>query len=166
MHLNFVKSCRTFHFLLYSAAEKLIPRTSTSPKQPNKPWYNDNCKKAISERKSVLRQFNLRLIQENLSKFKIALAKARRTIKRSKRASWRQYVSGLISRSSVKNTWEMIWKINGKNSSLNVGDDFVTSKADIEDVLADTFQAKSSSSNYSTSFQKFKNTKEKNKVKF
>ena len=59
----------------------------------------------------------------------------------------------------------MIRKINGKNSSLNVGrmnvgDDVVTSKTDTADVFADTF-AKKSSSNYSKSFQKFKDTKEK-----
>ena len=52
----------------------------------------------------------------------------------------------------------MIRKINGKNSSLNgghlnVGNDVVTSKADIADVLADTFAVKSSSSNYSTHFR-------------
>ena len=156
-----------FTSLLYSAAEKSVPRTSTNPKHPNKPWYNDDCKKAIEERKSILRQFNLRPTQEN---FKIARAKARRTIKQSKRASWRQYGSGSNSRSSVKKTWEMIRKINGENSSLNVGhlnvnDEVVTSKADIADVLADTFKEKSSSSTYSTSFQKFKNTR-KNKVKF
>ena len=64
--------------------------TSTNPKHPNKPWFDDDCIKAIAERKSVFRQFNLRPTQENLSKFKIARAKARRTIKQSKRASWRQ----------------------------------------------------------------------------
>ena len=65
----------------------------------------------------------------------------------------------------------MIRKINCKSSTLNVGhlnvgDDVVTSKADIADVLADTFAKKSSSSNYSTSFQKFKDTKEKTKLNF
>ena len=49
---------------------------------------------------------------------------------------------------------------------LNAGDDVVTSKTDIADVLADTFAAKSSSSNFSTVFQKFQNTKEKSKLKF
>ena len=49
----------------------------------------------------------------------------------------------------------MIKKINGKNSTsnvghLNAGDDVVASKTDIADVLADTFAAKSSSSNYKT----------------
>ena len=160
-----------FISLLYSAAEKSIPRTSTNPKHPNKPWFNDDCKKAIAERKSVLRQFNLRPTQENLSDFKIARAKARRSIKQSKHASWRQYVSRLNSRSSVKKTWDMIRKISGKDSSLNVGhlnvgDDVVTSKTDIADALADTFAEKSSSSNYSAAFQKFQNTKEKTKLNF
>ena len=175
IHPNVFEECENpaelFTSLLYSAAEKSVPRASSNPKHPNKPWFNDECKQAIEERKSILRQFNLRPTQENLSKFKIARAKARRTIKQSKHASWRQYVSRLNSRSSVKKTWDMIRKINGKNSSLNVGhmnvgDDVVTSKADIIDVLADTFAKKSSSSNYSTSFQKFKDTKEKTKLNF
>ena len=114
IHPNAFEECENpaelFTALLYSAAEKSIPRTSTNPKHPNKPWFNDECKQAITERKSVLRQFNLRPTQENLSKFKIARAKARRTIKQSKRASWRQYVSRLNSRSSVKKTWDMIRK--------------------------------------------------------
>ena len=109
-----------FTSLVYSAAEKSIPRTLTSPRHPSKPWFNDDCKKAIEERKRILRNFNLRPIQENLTKFKIARAKARRTIKQSKRTSWRQYVSRLNSRSSVKKTWEMIRKINGKTSCQNV----------------------------------------------
>ena len=170
IHPNAFEACENptelFTSLLYSAAEKSIPRTSTDPKHPNKPWFNDDCKKAIEERKSVLRQFNLRPTQENLSQFKIARAKARRTIKQSKRAAWRQYVSRLNFRSSVKKTWDMIRKINGKNSSLsvghlNIGDDVVTSKADIADVFADTFAEKSPSSNYSTDFRKFQNTKER-----
>ena len=175
IHPNAFDDCENpaelFTSLLYSAAEKSIPRTSTNPKHPNKPWFNDDCKKAIAERKSVLRQFNLRPTHENLTKFKIARAKARRAIKQSKRMSWRQYVSRLNSRSSVKKTWEMIRKISGKNSRSNVGhlnvdDDVVTFKADIADVLADTFSKKSSSSNYSKSFQKLQNTKEKTKLNF
>ena len=121
IHSNAFENCENraelFTSLLYTAAKKSIPRTSTNPKHLNKPWFNDDCKKAIAERNSVLRQLNLRPTQENLSKFKVARAKARRTIKQSKRASLRQYVSRLNSRSSVKKTWDMIRKINGKNSS-------------------------------------------------
>ena len=60
----------------------------------------------------------------------------------------------------------MIQKINVKNSlstvgHLNVGDDVVTSKACIADVLAVTFAEKSSFSNYSTSSEISKHLKKK-----
>ena len=84
--LKIVKILQNFS-LLYLAAEKSILRPSTNPKRPNKPWFDDDCKKAIAERKSILRQFNLRPSQDNLSEFKIAHAKARKTIKKSKPAS-------------------------------------------------------------------------------
>ena len=150
IHPNAFEDCENpaelFASLLHSAAEKSIPRTSTYPKYPNKPWLNDDCKMAIAERRYAPRQFNPRPTQENLSKFKIARAKARRTIKQCKHAFWRQYVSRLNSRLSVKKTLDMIRKISGKNSTLyvrhlNVGDDFVTSKADIANILADTLQS-------------------------
>ena len=138
---------------------------------PNRPWFNDDCKKAIAERKSILRNSNLRPTQENLAKFKIARAKARRTIKQSKRASWRQYVSRLDSRSSVKKTWEMIRKINGKFnvnsvSHLDTDNGNFTSKQDIANVLADTFAKKSSSENYSSTFRKQQTVEEKSKLNF
>ena len=49
---------------------------------------------------------------------------------------------------------------------MKIGNDVITSTADIADVLADTFADKSSSSNYSTAFQKFKNSKEKTYLNF
>ena len=55
-----------FTSLVYSAAEKSIPRTSASPRHPKKPWVNEDCKKGIAECKRVLRNFNLRPTQENL----------------------------------------------------------------------------------------------------
>ena len=173
IHPNAFEDCENpaelFISLLDSAAQKSIPRPSTDPKRPNKPWFNEDCKKAIEE--PILRQFNPRPIQENLSQFKIARAKPCRTIKQSNRASWRQYVSRLNSKLSVKKTWDMIRKINGKGSSLNVGhlnvgDNVVTSNSDIADTLADTFAEKSSSSKSSASFQRFKSTKEKTKQNF
>ena len=108
VHLPIVKTLRNFLLLVYSVAEKSIPRTSASPRHSSKRWFNEDCKKAIAERKRIFRNFSLRPTQENLSKFKIARAKARRTIKQSKRRSWRQFVSRLNSRSSVKKPWDRI----------------------------------------------------------
>ena len=62
---------------LIEISKECIPQTSTNPTKSN-PWYNDDCKEAIKQRKQALSKFR---------------AKARRTIKLSKRKSWRSYVS-------------------------------------------------------------------------
>ena len=40
-----------FNEKLIPIADQTIPKTSTNPKRPNKPWYTDECEKAIDDRK-------------------------------------------------------------------------------------------------------------------
>ena len=61
-------------------SEKCIPKTSTNPKKSN-PWYNDDCKEAIKERKQALSKFCKFPTSDNLNHYRIFRAKARRTIK-------------------------------------------------------------------------------------
>ena len=157
--------------LIHNAASEAVQKTTSSPKNPNKPWFTEECKKATAERKSALRSFNLRPTEHNHDRFKIARAKDRRTIKRCKRTSWREFVSRLNSRSSVKKTWEMVRRIEGKSSTttvtrLNSAGKEKTMKTDIANALADTFSKKSSSTNYSETFQKFKEQREKARLNF
>ena len=42
-----------FTDLLIKAANKAIPKTRLSKKLPKVPWFNDNCKTAIKERKKA-----------------------------------------------------------------------------------------------------------------
>ena len=102
---------------------------------------------------------------------KVFRAKARRTIKLSKRKSWRSYVSKINHKTPIKKVWDMIRKISGKNKSpthLNmVGTDSkATSKTDIADTLGETFCHNSSSFKYSESFRKIKTEQEKVKLNF
>jgi hypothetical protein len=39
-----------------SIADETIPKTSTNPKHPGKPWFNDECKDAIKNRKKAERR--------------------------------------------------------------------------------------------------------------
>ncbi len=84
-------------------SEKTIPKTSANPKRFNKPWFDEDCKEAIKARKKSLRKINSRATPENLNQHKILRAKARRTIKASKRKTWKSFVSKLNSRSKIKN---------------------------------------------------------------
>ena len=48
---------------------------------------------------------------------KVFRAKARRTIKISKRKSWRSYVSKINHKTPIKKVWDMVRKISGKTNS-------------------------------------------------
>ncbi len=151
------------HFtkLLHDIAEKTIPKTSPNPKRFNKPWFNDDCKDAVKARKKSIRTINTNATPDNLNTHKKLRAKARRTIKASKRKSWKSFVSKLNSRSKIKTTWDMIRKIMVKVKShamnhLNKDGKNVTSVPDIANTLADAFSRNSSSEHYSEEFLKVK----------
>ena len=157
---------------LIEISKKCIPQTSTNPTKSN-PWYNDDCKEAIKQRKQALSKFKRSPNTNNFNDIKVFRAKARRTIKLSKRKSWRSYVSKINHKTPIKKVWDMIRKISGKNKSpsythLNmVGTDSkATSKTDIADTLGETFCHNSLSFNYSESFRKIKTEQEKVKLNF
>ena len=157
---------------LIDISTKCIPKTSTNPTKSN-PWYNDDCKEAIKQRKKSLNNFKKFPTKDNLNEVKVFRAKARRTIKISKRKSWRSYVSKINHKTPIKKVWDMIRKISGKTKSpsythLNhpVTETKSTSKFDIAETLGETFLNNSSSRNYSEKFQKVKNEQEKIKLNF
>ena len=157
---------------LIDISSKCIPKTSTNPTKSN-PWYNDECKEAIKTRKKALNKFKKYPTKDNLNEVKVFRAKARRTIKISKRKSWRSYVSKINHKTPNKKVWDMIRKISGKtkspsNTHLNhlVAETKSTSKFDIAETLGETFLNNSCSRNYSEKFQKVKAEQEKIKLNF
>ena len=103
---------------LIDISEKCIPKTSTNPKRSN-PWYNDDCKEAIKQRKDTLSRFSKFPTKYNLNTYRVFRAKARRTIKSSKRKSWRTSVSNLNYKTPIKKVWHMVRKISGKSKSAS-----------------------------------------------
>ena len=160
---------------LIEISEKCIPKTSTNPKK-SKPWYNDDCKEAIKQRKDTLSRFCKFPTKDNLNTYKVLRAKARRTIKSSKRKSWRTYVSNLNYKTPIKKVWDMVRKISGKskspshqhlNTNFNGGAETkATTKKDITDTLGDAFSTNSANRNYSEGFQKYQKQQEKIKLNF
>ena len=73
---------------LIEISKECIPQTSTNPTKSN-PWYNDDCKEAIKQRKQALSKSKRSPNTNNFNDIKVFRAKARRTIKLSKRKSWR-----------------------------------------------------------------------------
>ena len=160
---------------LIDISEKCIPKTSTNPKKSN-PWYNDDCKEASKQRKETLSRFCKFPTKDNLNTYRVFRAKARRTIKSSKRKSWRAYVSNLNYKTPIKKVWDMVRKISGKsksashqhlNTNFNGGAETkATTKKDIADTLGDAFSTNSANRNYSKEFQNYQKQQEKIKLNF
>ena len=146
---------------LIDISEKCIPKTSTNPKKSN-PWYNDDCEEAIKQRKEILSRFCKFPTKDNLNTYRVFRAKARRTIKSSKRKSWRNYVSNLHYKTPIKKVWNMVRKISGKsksasqqhlNTNFNGGTETkATTKKDIADTIGDAFSKNSSNRHYPEQF--------------
>ena len=159
---------------LIAISEKCIPKTATNPKK-SIPWYNDDCKEAIKQRKDTLSKFCKFPTHVNLNTYRNSRAKARRTIKSAKRKSWRAYVSSLNYKTPTKKVWDMVRKISGKSKSatyhhlnynFNNANETASTKQDKTDTLASQFCSNSSTSHYSEEFQKYKKQQEKTKLNF
>ena len=114
--------------------------------------------------------------KDNLKTYRVFRAKARRTIKSSKRKSWRTYVSNLNYKTPIKKVWDMVRKISGKsksashqplNTNFNGGAETkATTKKDIADTLGEAFSTNSANRNYSKEFQNYQEQQEKIKLNF
>ena len=156
---------------LHFVAEITIPKTAKVPKKLNKPWWNDACEQAVRDRIRALRIFKSNPTQENLDNFKLKYALARREIRESMRDSWKNYVSGLNSRTPIKKTWDMVRKILGKRQTpkinhLEKNGSFVTNKTDIANTIGESIAKNSSSDNYTKEFQRLKRMKENIRINF
>lgn len=156
-----------FSTCLMDIASASVPKSSAVSKHIQKPWFNKECEKAVKDRKNALHKFTMQPTQDNFAKYRAARAKARKVIKENKRKSWRDYVSKLNMKSSVKKTWDMVRKISGRplsNSTVYVvkqDGDVAKNKYEIADTLAEEFERNSSSEHYSENFQRLKNIREK-----
>ena len=65
---------------LIEISKECIPQTSTNQTKSN-PWYKDNCKEAIKQRKQALSKFKRSPNTNNFNDNKVFRAKAHRTIK-------------------------------------------------------------------------------------
>ena len=91
-----------FTSILLDVANETIPKSSGRLSVRKRPWFNDDCKSAISARKEALKKFLHNPTQDNLDRVRVFRAKARRTIKTIKRDNWKSYVSKLNSSTSAK----------------------------------------------------------------
>ena len=158
-----------FHETLLTISEMYIPKTSPKPRK-NKPWFNEDCRLAVKKKKEALRKFLSHISDENLNKFKMARAQARRVIRESKRNSFKKYASKISSKTPISKVFRMIKKFKGTlkepiqhiKSTNNIAE---TNKS-VADEIASAISKNSSTENYSNEFKKQKKISEKEHLNF
>ena len=151
-HYNFLSDpdpIETFQQHILSISYRSIPRSSTKPSKPKKPWFDEECNENIKQRNRAFRLMCHSPTEENIALYRLHRAKVRKIIKFKKKASWQAYVSSLSNTTSIKKMWAMIRKITGKETNAHIGHLFikdaeVTTANDISNTLAESFATNSS----------------------
>ena len=156
---------------LISIAGDTIPKNKSKIKRKDTIWFNYECKEATRNRSKALKKVKSNPTSANIENYRIIRAKARCTIKTTKRESWRNYVSKINTCTSIKKVWSMVRKISGKHPSgkichLHANGSEVTDIPDIANTLAQTFSDNSSSEQHSTKFKSFQHQAEKQPLNF
>jgi ribonuclease HI len=152
-------------------ADSSIPKTRAKPKRIHKPWFTDECQRAIINRKKTLAKFKVQATATTLDAVRKSRAQARRTLRQAKKDSWRKYISTLTTRTPVKKVWQMVSRIAGKHqpstvSHLEVNGTPVEEPQQIANTLAATISHNSSCSHYTHVFQQYKAQAEKHNLQF
>lgn len=154
-----------FTNIIINAATASIGKTTHITKHIPVPWWNNECQNAIKQSKHAFNKYKRHPTLENLLTFKNLRAKARYTVKHSKKESWKQYISTINTSSSTSEVWNKIKRIGGTKTytainSLTYEGRIISTNEDIANALAKTYEKYSSNSNYDKTFCHLKQQEE------
>ncbi|XP_056635929.1 uncharacterized protein LOC130444674 [Diorhabda sublineata] len=155
---NDVQKCvLNFNKIILDSASQHIGQTKDIKGHTPVPWWNQDCEKAIREAKAALNKYRKHKTLQNRVELKKYKAKAQLVIKQSKKKSWQEYVSGINSSTPINKVWTKIRKMNGHSSkstirSIKHNDRYYSSTIDIANILGQSYQEQSSTSNFTRDF--------------
>lgn len=160
---------KNFNNIILNAANRHIGKTPLRTTQKIVPWWNPKCAEVVRECKKAFNKMKRNPIMENILKYKELRAKKRFILKKSKKESWQNYVSKVTPNTPLKEVWEKIRRIKGAphrplTSLINEQGQVISSAAKIGEMLAEKFQAASSTSNYNTEFSNYRTKTEREEL--
>ena len=164
-------SYETFIERLTEVCDAVIPVTSGKPRKHNA-WFTPECRVAVDEKKKAYRRAARNPTVQNIVAFRLARARARRTLRENKRRSFHEFVSKINSRTPLNTVWKMIRNLKGSgkiSSSCHVRRSdgaFAETERDIANVLAERLSLNSSSAHYTHEFQRVKRRAEHTTLHF
>lgn len=160
---NDINSClKNINSNILDAANKTIPKLTNKNYKKYVPWWSDEVKKAIQQRKRALRAFKKNPIPDNFIIFKKYRAIARRIVREKQEESWKSFILSIDEPISSSLMWAQIRKMKGKRpynpiSALKkTNEDITMNKQEITELLADFYAENSSDAMYSPDFIHYK----------
>ena len=135
-----------------------IPKTNPNHGKNPTSWWDENCEKAIKDKRNALKKLRKTCHPSDLVAYKRTSAIARRTIKNAKRLDWEHFCNNLNLNTNTKIIWNKIKRIGQPNSINNIpvikhnGVDAISDQ-DKTDALVDSFAKVSSTDNYGSVFK-------------
>ncbi|GBM29936.1 RNA-directed DNA polymerase from mobile element jockey, partial [Araneus ventricosus] len=156
---------------IIEAADSSIPKTSGKRRKQNKPWWNAECQQAYKIQRKAWGIFRRYPTPQNFINFKKSRAESRKIQRRSCRASWRKFISGITSTISSRQMWAKVKKASGVSNTNAISvlihnGQTISSLKGIADSIASTLAYTCSSQNYPRQILNNKINAEKQKLNF
>ena len=150
---------------IIAAADMAIPKTSNNIVKPPVPWFNEECKRAITERNRAERALKRHYSVQNKICYNRHKAKCRYIFNCAKRECWVSYVSSINQYTELNKIWKKVQKISGKFSAtpspiLRQGESIVTDRKQVANIFARKFATISSIESYNREFIRYKSAEE------
>jgi ribonuclease HI len=156
--------------IIIDSALNNIPRTSTKTRNKHIPWMTEEIRQLKKDRRRAERLQRTHPSLENLIALRKCRAKLRYTMKMERKKSFKSYVDNITSQTPTSQIWGKISSLSGKRNSNIIlrlrkpNGDIITNPKNMADEMAFHFKSVSSTSNYPTAFQKFKEVTEKDEI--
>ena len=127
------------------------------------PWWNKTCGILRKVTRKCYRRYKNSGSSITKKIYQRALAKQRRYYRQVKKESWLFYINGISSKTPSRVIWRKIRKLSGKfvptpSPNLKIDGDLITEPDKVAEKLGSHFAQISSPDNYSSHFQRIRNS--------
>ncbi|KAI5756118.1 hypothetical protein M8J77_022246 [Diaphorina citri] len=156
------KCLELFNEDVLSAAKVAIPVLKTSRVKRLVPWWTEEVKNAVHEKKNAFKILRRNPTPANLIEFKKCRAKARRTLLTAQKKSWSDFVSSIDKPLTIGDMWSQLRRVKGKKpynpiAALNNDQNQITTdKDEMSEILAKYYVSNSADSVYEEDFVRYK----------
>jgi ribonuclease HI len=147
---------------ILDAAKASIPHSKTFKGKRKLPYWNDELKNKIIERKKNIRLYKNTLNAETRDKITSLSNEIRELMQRCKTESWRQYTTTINHKASTKEVYDKMRALNGKTKNTeirkltNKDGTQTTNQVEIANIIKDTFEFIYSDDNLNTTLKSIK----------